>query len=175
MEKFDEVLKTATAAVEEGYFELNIAGGASVFRERVYCYELYHQMRAVWPPGCEYMLSGEIDKRGHLILRNLGADAKQPDLLIHTPGQMNNFAIIEVKHTVVVEGIRKDLQTLDLFVRQVDYQRGIYLLYGTNATADSAERICAIARNLEVRSPIEIWLHSNAGQAASMYCTIGAQ
>jgi len=167
MNELSEILRAATAGVEEMYFHLNVDGGDPIFRERVYCYELYHQMRKNWPAGCQYFLNGELDKRAHPILRDLGADHAKPDLLVHTPGAMaGNYAIIEVKHSTAADGVRKDLQTLDLFVRKVGYQRAIYLIYGREANAAGVLRIELIANEFSELVPIEVWLHSDVNHPA---------
>jgi hypothetical protein len=88
MQELSDVLQAATSAIEPMYFRLEIDGGDPVYRERVYCYELYHQMRLRWPNGCPYYLNGEIDKAAHPILMQLGAAHAKPDLLIHQPGYM---------------------------------------------------------------------------------------
>jgi hypothetical protein len=49
MEQFTQILQDATAAIGDEYFLLPIEGADPVNRERVYCYELYHQMRLLWP------------------------------------------------------------------------------------------------------------------------------
>jgi hypothetical protein len=167
MNELSGILSAATAAVEHTYFQLNIDGGDPVFRERVYCYELYHQMRSRWPSGGHHVLNGEIDKRAHPILKKLGADYAKPDFLIHTPGAMaGNHAIIEVKHSIAPDGIRKDLTTLDLFVRTVGYQRAIYLIYGWEVGEKTVEKVSALADEFPDLVPIEIWLHSAVGQPA---------
>lgn len=168
MKELSEILQASTAGVEEMYFHLNIDGGDSIFRERVYCYELYHQMRKNWPVGCSFHLNGELDKSAHPVLRELGADHAKPDLLIHTPGAMaGNHAIIEVKHSIAAAGVRKDLQTLDLFVRKVGYQRAIYLIYGREANAAGVKKIEVIADEFPELVPIEVWLHSKVNQPAT--------
>lgn len=173
MNELTDILQAATASVEPIYFHLNIDGGDPVFRERVYCYELYHQMRSKWPSQSRYFLNGELDKSAHPILRELGADHAKPDLLIHTPGAMAaNYAIIEVKHSTAAEGIRKDLQTLDLFVRRVGYQRAIYLIYGHEANARGVGKIEVIANEFQELMPIELWLHSEARQPATHNTTL---
>jgi len=155
MNKLTEILHEATAGVEAMYFHLNVDGGDPIFRERVYCYELYHQMRKNWPADYQYSLNGELDKRAHPILREIGADQAKPDLLVHTPGNMaGNYAIIEVKHSTSANGIRKDLKTLDLFVRKVGYQRAIYLVYGPDANARGVRRIEAIVNAFQELKPI---------------------
>ncbi|MCC7333855.1 MAG: hypothetical protein IT422_02090 [Pirellulaceae bacterium] len=173
MNVLSEILQTATAGVEARYFHLQVAGGTPVYRERVYCYELYHQMRKNWPVDCQFHLNGEVDKQAHPILRRLGADSAKPDFLIHNPGAMErNYAIIEVKHSMARAGVEKDLRTLDLFVREVRYQRAIYLIYGSQANTEGVEQIKAIANNLQINTPIEMWLHSEVNQQAKHYATL---
>ena len=95
MNEFTDILKQAAASIEGEYFHLPIDGGDPVYRERVYCYELYHQMRARWPESCEYFLNGEVDKGGHPYFEKLGSP--KPDFIVHIPGTDNNYAVIEVK------------------------------------------------------------------------------
>jgi hypothetical protein len=173
MNELSGILRESTAAVGSGYFQLRIDGGNPVFRERVYCYELYHQMRKNWPDDCRYHLNGELDKSAHPILSELGAGSAKPDFLVHTPGAMDgNYAIIEVKHSIVVAGVRKDLKTLDLFVRKVEYQKAIYLIYGGEANAAGVEIIQNVAKEFPVLAPIEVWLHSEVNQPAEHYTTL---
>jgi hypothetical protein len=73
---FRDLLCEAAAAVGAQWFLLPIFSGDSKaptrrYRERVYCYELYHQIRLLseTPLGADagaprYLLSGEIDKAG---------------------------------------------------------------------------------------------------------------
>ena len=65
MEQFTQILQDATAAIGDEYFLLPIERADPVNRERVYCYELYHQMRLLWPKGSVYRLNAEVDKVGH--------------------------------------------------------------------------------------------------------------
>jgi hypothetical protein len=69
MEWFTGILHEATARIAPEYFLLPVYGGPSVYRERVYCYELYHQIRLLWPGDCPYRLNGEVDKRAHPYFR----------------------------------------------------------------------------------------------------------
>lgn len=158
----------STAAIDERYIHLGIDGGAPIYRERVYCYELYHQMRKRWPRGYRYVLNAEVDKRAHPILRELNAEFYAPDFLVHTPGAMaGNYAIIEVKHALAArQGIVKDLETLDRFVSNVGYRRAIYLIYGRESDDALQERVAKYATEIGTRAPIELWMHAGAGQAA---------
>ena len=173
MIELTDIITEATAAIERGYYHLQIHGGDPVYRERVYCYELYHQMRSRWPKGCNFALNGEVDKAAHPILRKLGVNHKIPDFLVHKPGDMRgNHAIIEVKKTKTSnKGIRKDISTLDTFVRKVGYQRAIYLLVG-HASDDCLETIQSVAGRFDELVPIEIWFHSKVGEPATLNITL---
>jgi hypothetical protein len=168
MEELTTIIKDATAGIDPSYFHLNIDGGDPIYRERVYCYELYHQMRLFWPVYTDYYLNGEIDKAAHPILKTLGANHSKPDLLVHKPGYMNgNHAIIEVKSPAAnANGIRKDLVTLSLFKSKVGYQRAIYLIYGYEA-ASIGERVIRSAKDVQGLESIELWLHQNPSEQAT--------
>jgi hypothetical protein len=175
MNEISQILSEATAAIACGYFHLNIDGGDPVYRERVYCYELYHQMRLRWPSGCQFSLNGEVDKISHPILRNLRADHSKPDFLVHRPGDMKgNHAIIEVKKAEATnKGICKDLRTLDQFIQTVHYQRAIYLLFGYEADRCLVDRVQSIVRRrFQQIAPIEVWLHQQIGQPAMHSSTL---
>ena len=45
MDELTQILEQATAAIASEYFRLPVWNADPVYRERVYCYELYHQMR----------------------------------------------------------------------------------------------------------------------------------
>lgn len=139
---FLRLLIEAAARIETHYFQLPVAGAEKpMFRERVYCYELYHQLRCVLGDGFPYKLDGEVDKAGHPILPpTLGH--KKPDFIVHVPGQMNrNLVVIEVKPvTAPIGRIRDDLRTLQNFLLEGKYYRAIMLLYG-NGEYDLPERL----------------------------------
>lgn len=175
MEELTKILAEATRAIAPGYFYLNIDGGDPIYRERVYCYELYHQMRLRWPDGCPFYLNGEIDKSAHPILSELGVRYSKPDLLVHTPGYMSgNHAIIEVKpDRATPAGVRKDIETLSIFLHKVGYRRAIYLIYGN--AVDRLIRYIDRAATLapEKFGPIELWAHREPGSPAEIVKTLG--
>lgn len=173
MNDLTDIIRGATASIQRGYFHLLIDGGDPVYRERVYCYELYHQMRLLWPEATEFYLNGEIDKSAHPILRKLGADLIKPDLLVHRPGYMSgNHAVIEVKSSEASrQGIKKDLQNLALFRDRVGYQRAIYLIYGHQAT-QVVERVLRVTEELGGLPDVELWLQETPGQPATHNTTL---
>ena len=99
MHDFERIFEAATAAIDPDYFLLPVSGREHpIYRERVYCYELYHQIRVRWPGDTRHTLAGEIDKSGHPLIRGNGLDNCKPDFLVHLPGEMEgNYAAIEVK------------------------------------------------------------------------------
>ena len=116
----EQLIADATENIERNYFQLPIDGQEEpVYRERVYCYELYHQLRSHWPDNTNYELSGEVDKSGHPLIRGNNLDNVKPDLLVHIPGDMEgNHTIIEVKPiNAKRDGLSKDLSTLTAFRR----------------------------------------------------------
>jgi hypothetical protein len=168
MNELNEILREATAAIEADYYWLSVDGGPPIYRERVYCYELYHQMRCRWPAKekCPFHLNGEVDKRAHPILSKLGLGGI-PDFLVHGPGDMNkNHAIIEVKNQSARDDqIETDLIKLSRFANEAGYRRSIYLIYGTEAD-QLIERVIKAARSIPDLATIEVWLHQQVGHPA---------
>ena len=59
-----DLIGSASAHIGADYFQLPVADADAVYRERVYCYELYHQLRCLWK-DFPFSLGGEIDKQGN--------------------------------------------------------------------------------------------------------------
>jgi hypothetical protein len=177
MENFNLLFQSATREIGPEYFQLPVAGREDpIYRERVYCYELYHQMRQLWPADSHFTLSGEVDKVGHPLIRHNGLDNKKPDFLVHVPGVMHlNFLVIEVK-PINASGreIKKDLQTLTAFRLYGAYQRAILLFYGyfDHNIGDMITGLNEIAdrddRQTINKELIELWIHSDPGNDAQL-------
>lgn len=119
------------------YFELAVADGDALYRERVYCYELYHQLRCLWEEF-PFSLGGEVDKAGHSFFRDGPYARAKPDFLVHCPGQMRqNLAIVEVKRVTVRDGyLRDDFRKLSWFCLHAQYFKGILLVYGNGGDVE---------------------------------------
>jgi len=167
VKNFTKILQNATEAIQQQYFMAEMAGGRSAYRERVYCYELYHQLRAIWPKHTCCVLNGELDKRSHPILQTIGISSVKPDLLVHKQGSMHhNYCAVEVK----CEGaknidIHKDLNTLYLLYKRAAYRRVVYLLFGYDL-ASTLSRVRNIARAWPEPLDIELWIHAEPGAPA---------
>ena len=128
-------LRDATGAIEDIYMLLPMAMQEARALERVYTYELYHQLRSRWVDPY-YSWGGEISKRGHIHFQHPTL-RKIPDLLLHHPGDhAGNLLVIEIKMatTFTRPGLCKDLQTLTAFRQDREhflaYQGALFLLVG---------------------------------------------
>ena len=170
-----DALGRAAAAIPHEYVSLRVAGRARVPRERLYCYELYHQIRLALADGFRFSVGGEVDKRGHPVMHGPGITNTKPDLLIHRPGDMGgNLVIIEVKSVRVrhKRAIRKDLETLTAYrtFAEGGYHRAYYLFFGgsihdVEAARDRCERIAAGDGPVPVRLDlIDLLWHCDHGE-----------
>jgi hypothetical protein len=166
MEGFTKILEDATASIPAEYFLLPLHGADPIYRERVYCYELYHQLRCLWPQGTLYRLNGEVDKAGHPYFR--GRRALKPDFVVHQPGTGLNFAVVEVKaDDASRDAIEKDLNSLTRFANEFGYLRAIYLIYG-NSVQQTHRQIKNLIGEIPGSERIEIWLHPASGVPAAL-------
>ena len=150
---FRHLLDEAIKQICWVYFKTPVAGQEEeAFRERVFCYELYHQLRCSFDAeSFGYWLGGELDKTRHPIIRG---DLK-PDLVVHEPGDMeHNLCVLEVKPITGADaGFKKDIATLTRFTTEFSYHAGILLVFGNCEAAESLIK-CNIGVDLD-------WLREN--------------
>jgi hypothetical protein len=117
-----EWLLCASSQIGPEYFQLPVAGAEEpAYRERVYCYELYHRWRCHWFEGFPFSLNGEVDKSGHRLIRG----GLKPDFLVHIPGWMINLLVMEVKPANADrDDMVVDLKKLTKFHRDLVDQEG---------------------------------------------------
>lgn len=117
-EQITNWLICALAQISNVYFQLPVAGSEELeYRERVYCYELYHRWRMHWPDNFPFILGGEVDKNGHPLIRN----KSKPDFLVHRPGEMSNLLIMWVKPSNAdINKILEDLEKMTWFRRNLN-------------------------------------------------------
>jgi len=164
-QRFLEILYAAASRVGADYFQLPVADGDAVYRERVYCYELYHQLRLDWDEF-PFGLGGEIDKTGHPHFQDGPYARAKPDFLVHDPGAMeSNLAVVEVKPvTTDIISLRKDLEKIIWFCHHAEYYRGVLVVYGEAGGGDILHRkVRAAADGLDLASVI-IVCHRQVGQ-----------
>lgn len=153
----------ASSQISVEYFLLPIAcQNDPIKRERVYCYELYHQLRLALR-DLPLTLTGEPDKRGH---SDFTGKQPNPDFILHTPGHHgNNTAVIEVECRLGKAHLIKDLKTLKLMK-----EKGYHLLVLLFFAADEIpwKRLEKAATEVEISlSEIAVLLHRAAGKQAT--------
>ena len=167
-ERLQTMLRIATARIPRDYFQLPVADADSVYRERVYSYELYHQLRCIWN-DFPFSLGGEIDKTGHPHFQDGPYARAKPDLLVHVPGGMgDNLAAVEIKSASVdARGIQDDLRKLTWFCENGRYFRGIFLLYGeVGEPNEAADRVLSAADAEVGLGRLACLYHRRAGERA---------
>jgi hypothetical protein len=169
-DRFLAWLSQATALIGPEYVSVSTAGSETPrMRERVYSYELYHQLRCIAGDSGPLRVMGELDKRGHATI----SAAVAPDLVCHTPGAMtDNALVVEIKSAYApISGVRKDLGNLTFFRSEAHYGRAILLVYGPTARVARIQAVArAYARDGYGRpidiALIELWWHGTVGERA---------
>ena len=81
-QQFLKCLMKAIQTIDFHYFQMHFAGSDELkYRERVYCYELYHQLRLLLGDDFPYKLDGELDKKSHEIISGEEAALKPGNTL----------------------------------------------------------------------------------------------
>jgi hypothetical protein len=156
-----EALEQASQAISASYFLLPIAGRDSPLkRERVYCYELFHQLRVALR-NSQLTLTGEPDKRGHPDFPPIN-----PDFILHAPGHhRDNTAVVEVECRLGLEHLIKDLRNLKT-MRDRGYRALILLLFANDQVPWTKLRQASAVADIDL-GEITVLLHRAAGQAAT--------
>lgn len=135
---FKNAIVRSVAEIRQPYFELqryNFDELEVVERERLYCYELYHQLRLQLGDSYSYILHGELDKRGQEFIRNRLHSEPIPDFVVHRPGHIGDYdqlAVVEVKTTAnfTPQTAQQDIGKLHGFINNVGYLHGLLLVFG---------------------------------------------
>lgn len=127
--EYTPFLIEALDKIDQSYYRV-LTTYDEVVRERVFCYEFYHQMRLIQQKFRVITLHPEIDKRGHEEFEN--EDRRNPDFIFHTPGRMKgNQVVVEVKGKINGD-IFKDFDTLSIFCQKYHYKVGYFILFGNS-------------------------------------------
>jgi hypothetical protein len=165
-DQFYDILKDSTSCIAAEFFLLPVADSDPVHRERVYCYELYHQLRCRWHLT-PVSLNGEVDKAGHPHFRPGPHARSKPDLLVHHPGNMElNLVAVEVKPTGrPVHEYLEDLTKLTWYCRNARYNRGALLVYGGFDSRALLSAVTTPTSDLDL-TRLDLFLHDAVGSAA---------
>lgn len=183
-----KLIYDAIQKVAPKYHRIATSGTNEIsYRERVYCYELYHWMRTLEENKCDsgyygsnvadetIVINGEIDKAGHCII-----DSNfNPDFVIHRQGTMdNNLCVVEVKVKKSERGIKKDFGTISCMLSCYEYEYGIFIYVGKNANnvIGAIKEIFREKSNNPLRERVEeklndiyVYISETAGQKPEIY------
>lgn len=151
---FMKAFKAAAKRIKGDFFEIPVVGTETKFlRERAYCYELYHQLQIELNENFPYILHGELDKKGHPIIKEVIGEVI-PDFVIHIPNTNNNLVVMEVKALRENSSIdlKKDLDKLEAFIEKIEYFRGIMLIY-TNQPNEECPPQTVLTQFQEIADP----------------------
>jgi len=151
---FQTALYNSLISIEPRYFTLT-REGKYILRERVYCYELYHQLRCNlgnWE--MPFVLQAEIDKSGQEeFCRIFNQRPPNPDFVFHGPGfGENNFVIMEVKSssTFSKNGAQNDMNKIEKFTKEFGYRHGVFLIFGSINSKGSERDIRRLVDKLSI-------------------------
>ena len=138
---FQTALFEAISKINTQYFRVKLAYfNQTIYRENVYCYELYHQLRKLLGEDFPYILSGEVDKASHPDIVDRCLEFKS-EFLIHQPGIIDEDSFLSILNVCSLEtAFRQSEKVIDKFNRMVcatthdgGYYRGIMLIYGDDS------------------------------------------
>jgi hypothetical protein len=171
-------LEESVARIEKQYYRTKLAYfNQTMYRENVYCYELYHQLRNHLGDDYEYSLSGEVDKASHPDIVDRCLEFKS-ELLVHQPGIINENSFLAIIHVCsLATAYRMPEKLIDQFSKmncatnlEGGYYRGIMLIYGDekpeidrgiydiykNYCRDAYEKIILLYHNVINQKPQKI-------------------
>lgn len=178
MPQLEYAIRTFTDAarrISRHYMALPMARQEALPLERVYCYELYHQLRTLYDDV--FYWGGEVDKAGHVDFTGPGLRFKKPDLLLHQPGHHEgNLLVFEVKmaRRITFKNVRSDLRTLTAFRRRegrfLPYRAAIFLLVGGGEEdIRRVQRWAGEQRGPEVNPElIQLWWHEGPSRTPQL-------
>jgi hypothetical protein len=155
--EFQAALIAAMKRISPAYFSVPRITGDVTWSERPYCYELYHQLRCLLGDDYPYTIHGELDKNHRQLMRRIFRGTT-PDFVVHNPGTMDNFVVVEVKSTENrPERIWGDIVKLQTLTKEPRYQHGILIVFGPNN---------AWSQGLDVTAdPVSLLWHKTVGSA----------
>lgn len=165
---FIDLLERAAVAVAEEYMTLLYVTPEDqvreAYQERVYCYELYHQMRVLMCQAKSdglaaavadgWLLNGEVVKKLSYV-----PGEETPDFIWHKPGEKRNGHVLEVKRANVPwRDIKGDVRKLEEFKRKAGYRHATLLVVGMRKGSDFGD-----LADVAAQAGVNLRVHREAG------------
>ncbi|MBP7496790.1 MAG: hypothetical protein KA792_03910 [Bacteroidales bacterium] len=140
-QSFYDALIKAAANIDNNYYHVKLAYfNQTMYRENIYCAELYHQLRKILGDDYPYLLKGNVDKASHpdIVERCLEFE---PEFLIHKPGIFDPESSISIVFVCsILSAFRYHENLTEKFIKSacsvnVDggYHKAIILIYGDDS------------------------------------------
>ncbi len=135
---FYNALLESTSKIDKHFYKVKLAYfNQTMYRENVYCYELYYQLRKILGEDFPYMLSGDVDKASHPDIVERCLEFKST-FLIHQPGIFNSESLLAILYVCSLdyafrypETLIENFNKMNCAINvQGGYYRGIMLIYG---------------------------------------------
>lgn len=163
--QFVENLRESAMKVKTEYFLLPRHEDESTWRERVYCYELYHQLR-LSVKNTNYILNGEVDKSGQFFFENSELKNAKPDFIYHRPGTQDNLVVVEVKTILAsYKALTDDIDKLKIFLSSFGYKLAVMLVFGQASSRQNKRMEKLVTYSADER--IIILHHGEVGEKPS--------
>jgi hypothetical protein len=168
LEIYFDLIRQGLTQVGASYYRLRTTyRPTGIVRERIFCYELYHQIRSLMGEYELLSLHGEIDKRGHRDFRR--EHRRNPDFVFHLPEtHAGNMLVVEVKGQLGQDNwaIIKDFETLLAFTSRYQYKAGLFLIYN-HTLSELKAKLGTAVQPLADRigaEKVRIWCSKHAGE-----------
>ncbi|MCB1186894.1 hypothetical protein KDL29_06965 [bacterium] len=161
-------LIVACEKISDNFFNIKVANSKdTVYLERVYSYELYHQIRLIIGDVSPIEVFAEPDKSGHPDAKN-ELKNKKPDLVFHSSGTHDdNHLVAEVKNSdYSVPRIYEDVEKLYNFYRsrKFGYKETVLIIFGQKSET-RGKGIVKLMRKNKLSFPLKIIVHPEVGNA----------
>lgn len=172
-EDINSLLKEALTKVERDYLFSENPSGNDIFIERVFAYELYHQMRVIFPDE-HGLVNGEYRKYLKIVssMKNntlFNTRTYIPDIVVHQPSTLDkNLLAIEIKISpdLTWKDLNQDLEKLNFYTNP-DISKGLGFKMGVMLIANydirgilPDDKKAKLKEFLEKNTSIAIWIFS---------------
>jgi len=155
----------ALLSVAPDYFCVKLPDGSQAFQERIFAYELYHQLRLQFKEN--WYVNGEFCKGLSLVPRVNRTNWIIPDLVIHQPATIeNNLVAVEIKSSqnLAPKDLLADLQKLEMYTdpkQGLGFCIGIMLIVNSDFnhvfSRASDDLKASIAQTLDKGPRVAVW------------------
>ena len=125
------------------------------WQERMFAYELYHQLRVRWDANPELQKEFVIHAEVRKAYQRIKDFDWMPDFIFHLPNSGNNVAVVEIKRaSQPYNQIFDDIRKLWEFKQRLGYLHTIEILFGTRRHCEKIIRKLLKARG---GTPIDLF------------------